>query len=52
MEEECLSEEISMAKISQEQYEEYRRALKRMRMLDDTLMKCVFRITNPLLSRC
>ena len=32
-----------MAKISPEQYEEYRRALKRMRMMDDTLMKCVFK---------
>ena len=36
-----------MAKISQEQYEEYRRALKRMRMLDDTLMKCVFKDNKP-----
>ena len=36
-----------MAKISQEQYEEYRRALKRMRMLDDTLMKCVFKDCKP-----
>ena len=38
-----LSKEIRMAKISQQQYEEYRSALKRMRMLDDTLMKCVFK---------
>ncbi|MBO4714728.1 MAG: Rpn family recombination-promoting nuclease/putative transposase, partial [Verrucomicrobia bacterium] len=36
-----------MAKISQKQYEEYRRALKRMRMLDDTLMKCVFKDCKP-----
>ena len=36
-----------MAKISQEQYEEYRSALKRMRMLDDTLMKCVFKDYKP-----
>ena len=36
-----------MARISQEQYAEYRRALKRMRMLDDTLMKCVFKDCKP-----
>ena len=36
-----------MAKISPEQYEEYRRALKRMRMMDDTLMKCVFKDCKP-----
>ncbi|MBO4716161.1 MAG: Rpn family recombination-promoting nuclease/putative transposase [Verrucomicrobia bacterium] len=36
-----------MAKISQEQYAEYRRALKRMRMMDDTLMKCVFKDCKP-----
>ena len=36
-----------MANISQEQYEEYRRALKRMRMLDDTLMKCIFKDCKP-----
>ena len=36
-----------MAKISQEQYEEYRMALKRMRMMDDTLMKCVFKGYKP-----
>ena len=42
-----LSEGIRMAKISQKQYEEYRRALKRMRMLDDTLMKCVFKDCKP-----
>ena len=36
-----------MGKISPEQYEEYRRALKRMRMLDDTLMKCVFKDNKP-----
>ena len=36
-----------MAKITQEQYAEYRRALKQMRMLDDTLMKCVFKGCKP-----
>ena len=36
-----------MANISPEQYEEYRRALKRMRMMDDTLMKCVFKDCKP-----
>ena len=36
-----------MVNISQEQYEEYRSGLKKMRMLDDTLMKCVFRGSKP-----
>jgi hypothetical protein len=47
MVEECLSEEISMADISQEQYEKYRQKLKQMRMMDDTLMKCVFKDCKP-----
>ena len=37
-----------MADISQEQYEEYRSGLKQMRMLDDTLMKCVFKGNKPI----
>jgi len=45
--ERAFSKEIRMAKISPEQYEEYRRALKRMRMMDDTLMKCVFKDCKP-----
>ncbi|MBR5737909.1 MAG: PD-(D/E)XK nuclease family transposase [Verrucomicrobia bacterium] len=36
-----------MADISQEQYEKYRQKLKQMRMLDDTLMKCVFKDCKP-----
>ncbi len=36
-----------MGNISPEQYAEYRSALKRMRMLDDTLMKCVFKDYKP-----
>ena len=36
-----------MADISQEQYEKYRQKLKQMRMMDDTLMKCVFKDCKP-----
>jgi len=36
-----------MADISPEQYEKYRQKLKQMRMLDDTLMKCVFKDCKP-----
>ncbi|MBO4715965.1 MAG: PD-(D/E)XK nuclease family transposase, partial [Verrucomicrobia bacterium] len=43
----CLSEEIRMAQITPEQYEKYRQKLKQMRMLDDTLMKCVFKDCKP-----
>ncbi len=45
--ERALSKGIRMGKISQEHYEEYRSALKRMRLLDDTLMKCVFKDCKP-----
>ena len=36
-----------MAQISPEQYEKYRQKLKQMRMMDDTLMKCVFKDCKP-----
>ena len=36
-----------MAQITPEQYEKYRQKLKQMRMLDDTLMKCVFKDCKP-----
>ncbi len=36
-----------MADISQEQYEKYRQKLKQMRMMDDTLMKCIFKDCKP-----
>ena len=36
-----------MAQISPKQYEEYRQKLKQMRMMDDTLMKSVFKDCKP-----
>jgi hypothetical protein len=45
--ERTLSKEIRMGKISPEQYEKYRQKLKQMRMMDDTLMKCVFKGNKP-----
>jgi hypothetical protein len=36
-----------MSNISPEQYAEYRSALKQIRMMDDTLMKCVFKDYKP-----
>ncbi|MBO4715217.1 MAG: hypothetical protein J5672_03850, partial [Verrucomicrobia bacterium] len=36
-----------MVDISPERYEKYRQKLKQMRMMDDTLMKCVFKDCKP-----